>query len=72
MQRLNLLACVPVLDLLENACLIALIVMHPAGPVGPAWLKSFLTLAEFFCALPLSHVAATGLFLAAQNRFQVQ
>ena len=43
LQKLNLLALGSVFDLLENICLISMMVGYPARPVVVAWLKTIFT-----------------------------
>ena len=72
LQRLNLLALMPLFDLLENAALITLIAVHPSQPVAIAWLKTIFTTLKFVMGIPLALTIVVGLVMAARNRFQPQ
>ena len=72
LQRLNLVALGSVFDLLENICLVGMIVVYPAQPAVVAWLKTIFTMSKYGYAIPLILVVLIGLVAAARNRFRVQ
>lgn len=71
-QKLNLLALGSVFDLLENACLVSLIVVYPALPVAIAWLKTVFTISKYVSGIPLIVMMLIGFIKAAMNRFKIQ
>jgi hypothetical protein len=71
-QRLNLLALGTAFDLLENICIISMVVVYPARPVIIAWLKMIFTMSKYGFAIPILLLFATGLIKAAMNKFKVQ
>jgi len=72
LQKLNLLALGTVFDLLENICLVSMIVIYPAQPELVAWLKTIFTMSKYGFAIPIVLLILIGLIKAAMNRFQVQ
>jgi len=72
LQRLNLLALGSVFDLLENICLVSMIVVYPAQPVVVAWLKTIFTMSKYGFMISIILVVLIGLVTAAMNRFRVQ
>ena len=72
LQRLNLLALGPVFDLLENICLVSMILIYPARPVVLAWLKTLFTLSKYGFMILIILVVLIGLVAAAMNGFKVR
>jgi hypothetical protein len=72
LQKLNLLALAPIFDLLENICLVSIIVVYPARPVTIAWLKTIFTLSKYGIAILIVLLMLIGLIKAAMNRFKIQ
>ena len=72
LQKLNLLALGAVFDLLENICLVSMIVAYPARPVAVAWLKTIFTMIKYGFAIPIILLIVIGLYKAARNRFKIQ
>jgi hypothetical protein len=72
LQRLNLVALGSVFDLLENICLISMIVVYPARPVIAGWLKTIFTMSKYGFAIPIILIILIGLIKAVANRFEVQ
>ena len=72
LQSLNLFALGSVFDLLENICLVSMIVVYPARPVVVAWLKTIFTMSKYGFMIAIILVVLVGLVAAAMNRFKVQ
>lgn len=72
LQKLNLLALGSVFDLLENICLMIMIVVYPVRPVAVAWLKTIFTMNKYGFAILIILLVLIGLIKAAMNRFEVQ
>jgi hypothetical protein len=72
LQKLNMLALGSVFDLLENICLISMMVVYPARPVVVAWLKTIFTTNKYGFAILIILLILTGLVKAAINGFKVQ
>jgi hypothetical protein len=72
LQKLNLLALEAVFDLLENVCIVSMIVVYPAQPVALAWLKTIFTMIKYGFMIPIIFLIVIGLFIAARNRFKIQ
>ena len=72
LQRLNLFALGSVFDLLENICLVSMIVVYPARPAVVAWLKTIFTMSKYGFMIAIILVVLVGLVAAAMNRFKVQ
>jgi hypothetical protein len=71
-QKLNLLALGSVFDLLENICLVSLIVMYSDRPVAIAWLKTIFTMSKYSFGIPILLMILIGFVKAAMNKFKVQ
>jgi len=72
LQKLNLLALESAFDLLENICIVSMIVVYPARPVAVAWLKTIFTMIKYGFAIPIILLLLIGLIKAAMNRFKIQ
>jgi hypothetical protein len=72
LRRLNLFALGSVFDLLENICIVSMIVVYPARPAVVAWLKTIFTMSKYGFMISIILVVLVGLVAAAMNRFKVQ
>jgi len=72
LQSLNLLALGPIFDLLENICLVSMLVVYPAQPMVVAWLKAIFTITKYGFMILIILVVLIGFVAAAINRFRVQ
>lgn len=72
LRRLNLFALGSVFDLLENICIVSMIVVYPARSAVVAWLKTIFTMSKYGFMISIILVVLVGLVAAAMNRFKVQ
>ena len=72
LRRLNLVALGSIFDLLENICLVSMIVVYPAQPRVVAWLKTIFTMSKYSYAIPLILIVLIGFVAAAMNKFRAQ
>jgi hypothetical protein len=72
LQKLNLLALGSAFDLLENICLVSMLVVYPARFVAVAWLKTIFTMIKYSFAIPIILVMLVGLIKAGMNGFKIQ
>ena len=73
MQKLNLLAFVAVVDLLENISIMILVFVYPADIFFLVFVKNALTVIKYYLFGPLIVLGLLlSLVFAAKNRFEIQ
>jgi len=72
LQRLNLVALGSGFDLLENAFLVAMVLLFPERSALLSWGKTVSTVCKYCYGLPLVVILGIGIVKSARNRFRLQ
>lgn len=71
MQKANLVALGSIFDLLENLCIVILILFYPSNSIIVAWLKTIFTSIKYFFGIVIILVILISLIKAIKNKFRI-
>jgi hypothetical protein len=59
-------------DIMENICVMTMILVYPTRSVAVAWLSTVFTTSKYIMSIPIFLLLLIGLVKATMNRFKVQ
>lgn len=72
LQKMNLIAFASIFDLLENVCIVLLIIFYPSQLTILAWMRTIFTASKYGFGVLIILTILFGLIKAAKNKFKIQ